>query len=152
MKTWKIGWRLFCTCLLFSLIPTDSAAQQPASSQTDPYSHGPTSPSSTSANASGSASVAASGPRKGNPTDVGPTVRIGPGDELDISVFGLPDLSQHVRVSDAGDVSLPLIGNLHLAGLSSEDAQGLIERRLVGGYFVNDPHVSVYVKEYTTEG
>jgi polysaccharide export outer membrane protein len=96
--------------------------------------------------------VTASPPQKGNPAELGPTVRIGPGDELDISVFGLPELSDHSRVSDSGDVSLPLIGNVHLAGLSSSEAQALIERRLVDGHFVNSPHVSVYVREYTTEG
>jgi len=55
-------------------------------------------------------------------------------------------------VSDSGDVSLPLIGNVHLAGLSSNEAQALIERRLGSGNFVNNPHVAVYVKEYTSEG
>jgi len=90
--------------------------------------------------------------RKGNPLEPGPTVRIGPGDDLDISVFGFPDLSQHVRVGNSGDVALPLVGNLHLAGLSSEESQSLIEKRLVEGHFVNNPQVWVYVREYTSEG
>jgi polysaccharide export outer membrane protein len=152
MKAWKIGWRIFCPCLFLSLIPTISDAQQPADRQTDPHSQTPTPPSSTSSNRSGLSGAAASGPRKGNPTDLGPTVRIGPGDDLEISVFGLPELSQHARVGTSGDVSLPLIGNLHLAGLSNDEAQALIEKRLVDGHFVNTPHVSVDVKEYTTEG
>jgi len=152
MKAWKIGVRLFCKCLLFILPLTNASAQQPASSQTDPYSQAPTSPPSTSTSGSVSGSVVTSRLRKGNPTELGPTVRIGPGDELDISVFGLPELSQHDRMGTSGDVSLPLIGNLHLAGLSSEEAQALIERRLADGHFVNNPHVSVNVKEYTTEG
>src|SRR5213082_917936 len=29
---------------------------------------------------------------------------IGPGDELDVSVYGVPELSQHVRVDTSGDV------------------------------------------------
>src|SRR5437879_5755538 len=151
MKLRNVGWRLSWACLLVSLSLTSTSAQQPASSQTDPYSQTPTSPSSTSAKGSGSAS-AVSIPRKGNPTELGPTVRIGPGDDLDIGVFGLPELSEHARVSDSGDVSLPLIGNVHLAGLSSNEAQTLIERLLADGNFVNNPHASVYVKEYTTEG
>ena len=83
---------------------------------------------------------------------MGPRVRIGPGDDLDINVFGLPELSQHARVGNSGDVSLPLVGNLHLAGLSNDEAQLLIEKRLADGHFVNNPQVSVYVKEYTAEG
>ena len=52
----------------------------------------------------------------------------------------------------SGDVSLALVGNVHLAGLSNEEAQALIEALLANGHFVNNPHVSVYVKEYTAEG
>jgi len=152
MKTKTIGRRLCYAALL--LIPSmmNASAQQFPNSLTDPYRQKPIPPSSTSASGSVSASTAGSQPRKGNPMELGPTVRIGPGDDLDISVYGLPDLSAHARVGDSGDVSLPLIGNLHLAGLSSDEAQALIEKRLVDGHFVNNPHVSVYVREYTTEG
>jgi polysaccharide biosynthesis/export protein len=152
MRPQNIGRRLFYACVLVILSLTNVSAQQPAKSQTDPYSQTSIPSSSAAASGSVSANAAGSQPRKGNPAELGPPVRIGPGDELDVSVFGLPDLSQHARVGDSGDVSLPLIGNLHLAGLSSGEAQALIERRLVEGHFVNNPHVSVYVREYTTEG
>lgn len=152
MKPHNIGWRLPCACLLFSLSLTNASAQQPASSNTDLQGRAPVPASSTSTGSSVSGSVADSLPRKGNPTELGPTVRIGPGDDLDITVFGLPELSQHERIGNSGDVSLALVGNLHLAGLSSDEAQVLIERRLADGHFVNNPHVSVYVKEYTSEG
>ena len=152
MRARNIGWRLPRACLLFSLSLTNASAQQPTTSNTDPHARGPVPASSTSTNRSLSGSFADSQPRKGNPTELGPTVRLGPGDDLEINVFGLPELSQHARVSDSGDVSLPLVGKLHLAGLSSNEAQALIERCLASGDFVNNPHVSVYVKEYTAEG
>lgn len=139
-------------CLLFGLSLANASAQQSASTDTDPQSRTPTPVSRTATGGSFSGSEADSQPRKGNPKEAGPAVRIGPGDDLDVTVFGLPDLSQHVRVSNFGDVSLPLIGNLHLAGLSSDEAQALIERHLADGHFLNNPHVSVYVKEYTAEG
>jgi polysaccharide export outer membrane protein len=148
----NIGWHLPCACLLFSLSLTNASAQQPASSNIDLQTRASVPASSPSTGSSVSSSIADSQPRKGNPAKLGPTVRIGPGDDLDITVFGLPELSQHARVGNSGDVSLPLVGNLHLAGLSSDNAQMLIERRLTAGHFVNNPHVSVYVKEYTTEG
>jgi polysaccharide biosynthesis/export protein len=81
-----------------------------------------------------------------------PPLLIGPGDELDVSVYGVPELTQHVRVENGGDISLPLIEKVHVAGLTSAQAQEVIERRLASGGFINDPHVSVYVKEYTTSG
>jgi polysaccharide export outer membrane protein len=74
---------------------------------------------------------------------------IGPGDELDISVYNLPELSQHVRVDTSGDAHLLLIGPTHVEGLSSEEAQMVIEKQLVEGRFVKNPHVSVFLKEFT---
>jgi polysaccharide biosynthesis/export protein len=152
MKPKTIGRRLCYAALLLIPSLTNALAQQSSNSLTDPYRQEPIPPSSISASGSVSAKTAGSQPRKGNPMGLGPTVHIGPGDDLDISVYGLSDLSAHARVGDSGDVSLPLIGNLHLAGLSSDEAQALIEKRLVDGHFVNNPHVSVYVREYTTEG
>lgn len=76
---------------------------------------------------------------------------IGPGDELDVSVYGVPDLSQHARVGVSGDVHLLLIGPVRVAGLSTEEAQGVIEKQLIAGRFIKDPRVSVYVKEFTTQ-
>src|SRR4051794_6316581 len=35
---------------------------------------------------------------------------LGPGDELEITVYGAPDLSSRTRISDTGNVSIPLIG------------------------------------------
>ena len=49
---------------------------------------------------------------------------IGPGDDLEITVYGAPDLSGHTRVSADGNISMPLIGYLRIAGLSSSEAEG----------------------------
>jgi polysaccharide export outer membrane protein len=76
---------------------------------------------------------------------------IGPDDELDVSVYGVPDLSQHVRVDASGEAYLLLIGPVHVAGLSSAEAQAVVEKQLVEGRFVKNPHVTVYVKEFTSQ-
>ena len=77
---------------------------------------------------------------------------IGPGDEVEITVYGAPDLSEHTRVSADGNISMPLIGYVRLAGLSSSEAEAAIENQLHENSILNDPHVSVYVKEYTSSG
>jgi polysaccharide export outer membrane protein len=77
---------------------------------------------------------------------------IGSGDLLLISVDGAPEYHYEVRVSAAGDVSLPMAGKVKLAGLSTSQAESTIQRRLQEGGFFNDPQVSVFVKEYSTEG
>jgi polysaccharide export outer membrane protein len=77
---------------------------------------------------------------------------IGPGDEVEVTVYGAPDLSGHTRVSADGNISMPLIGYVRVAGLSSSEAQAAIDAKLRQENVVNDPQVSVYVKEYNSSG
>jgi polysaccharide export outer membrane protein len=77
---------------------------------------------------------------------------LGPGDEVDVTVYGAPDLSRHTRVSTDGNISMPLIGYVRVAGLSSTEAEAAIEAQLRRNNIVNDPQVSIYAKEYTSSG
>jgi len=71
---------------------------------------------------------------------------------VEVAVYGAPDLSVHSRVSADGNISMPLIGYVRLAGLSSSQAEGAIEDRLRQHDVLNNPQVSVYIKEYTGSG
>lgn len=77
---------------------------------------------------------------------------IGPGDLLEVSVFDTPELSGKARVSDTGEITLPLIGALRVSGLTTDQAQSLIAKKLVEGQLLKDPQVSVFVAEYATKG
>ena len=77
---------------------------------------------------------------------------IGPGDELQITVYGATDLSPKVRVSSDGNISLPLVGYVQLAGLTSDQAEQAIAQQLRQRNIIKDPQVSVFVAEYTNEG
>ena len=77
---------------------------------------------------------------------------LGPGDEVEIAVYGAPDLSGRTRVSSEGNISIPLIGYIRVAGLTSSEAEGAIEGQLRQNNILNDPHVSLFVKEYTSSG
>lgn len=79
-------------------------------------------------------------------------IRIGAGDLLEIAVFGAPEFNKLVRVSSSGDVSLPLIGAVRLAGLSTAEAEKLVEKKLLDGSYFTDPHVSIFEREYQTQG
>src|SRR5208282_5097640 len=74
------------------------------------------------------------------------SVKLGIGDLIEITVFGVPDLSTKTRVSGSGDVYLPLIDYVHVADLTADEAQELIEKRLEAGGFVRGPHVTIFVK------
>jgi polysaccharide biosynthesis/export protein len=79
-----------------------------------------------------------------------PGLQVSAGDLLDVSVYGVPDLTQRVRVSNAGDAYFPLLGSVHLDGLTIEDAQSAIEKKLVDGGIMKFPHVTIFVAEYAS--
>jgi polysaccharide biosynthesis/export protein len=89
---------------------------------------------------------------KAKDTKVNPSLRLSGGDLVDIKVYGVPELSDTVRVSSNGELSLPLIGAVHVASLTAEQAEKAIERKLIDGNFLRDPHVNVFVKEFSTQG
>jgi len=77
---------------------------------------------------------------------------IGAGDLLEVSLYGMPDFKTDVRVSSGGEISLPMLGTVAVSGLSVEQAETLIERNLSQKSLFNDPHVTVFEKEYATQG
>lgn len=78
-------------------------------------------------------------------------MRFGVGDLLEVSVYNVPELSTKARISSSGDVYLPLIDYVHVEGLTPQEAQGIIEKRLADGGFVNNPHVQIFVTEYASQ-
>jgi polysaccharide export outer membrane protein len=81
-----------------------------------------------------------------------PVLMIGGGDLLKVSVFGAADSDQEVRVDQDGNASLNFIGSVHLAGLTSNQAERLIAKKLEDGGFYTHPQVTVFSKEYATQG
>jgi polysaccharide export outer membrane protein len=77
---------------------------------------------------------------------------ISDGDMVDVAVFESPDLSTKVRVGEDGQVLLPLLGKVHIQGLTVGDASAVIRNRLIERRFVKDPRVTVSITEYATRG
>ncbi len=73
--------------------------------------------------------------------------KIGPKDLLEIKVVELPELNLAVRVSEDGSITLPLIGRVELGGMTKDAAERKIAALLAEKY-VNNPQVSVFIKEY----
>ena len=76
--------------------------------------------------------------------------RIGPGDLLEIKVFELEQLSQVVRVSEDGSITLPLLGQVMVEGLTQEGTAIRIGTLLAQRY-VKNPQVTVFIKEYKSK-
>jgi polysaccharide export outer membrane protein len=73
--------------------------------------------------------------------------RIGSKDLLEIKVVELPELNLAVRVSEDGSITLPLIGRVEVGGMTKDAAERKIAALLAEKY-VNNPQVSVFIKEY----
>lgn len=84
------------------------------------------------------------------PGFVGSDYRIGRQDLLDIKVFDVKELDQTVRVADDGSITMPLLGRLLVGGLTKTEVERLIAGLLAERY-VNDPQVTVFVKEYESK-
>lgn len=79
------------------------------------------------------------------------TLLIGPGDLVSVSVFDTPEMSQDVRVSDAGTIRLQLIGEVKVGGLTPSAAAKMIEDSLISHQIMKAPQVNVRVKDYVTQ-
>ncbi|HET9183946.1 MAG TPA: polysaccharide biosynthesis/export family protein [Candidatus Angelobacter sp.] len=79
-------------------------------------------------------------------------IRIDGGDLLLVTVFGASDYNHEVRVGVDGKVNLPFIGGVKVAGMTPGEVASDVQRRLSQGGYFNNPQVSVFVKEYATQG
>lgn len=79
-------------------------------------------------------------------------LRLGVGDLVELGVYNVPELSTKTRVGSNGDIYLPLIDYVHVGGLTLEESQTLIEKRYSDGGFLKDPHVTLFVDEYASQG
>lgn len=80
------------------------------------------------------------------------SVQIAPGDLLEVLVFDTPELTQQVRVGADGKAQLALLGNVPLAGLTTQQASEEIARELRQRQFLLRPQVNVLVKESANQG
>ena len=69
--------------------------------------------------------------------------KLGPGDAIRVTVFQQPDMTTEARVSDRGTISMPLIGEVKVAGSTSSEAGNVIADALKKGQFLKNPQVNV---------
>jgi polysaccharide biosynthesis/export protein VpsN len=80
-------------------------------------------------------------------TDVARDYHLGPGDSINVVVFGEADLSVVASVGDNGRIAYPFLGEIQVVGLTPAEAEGMLVKRLKGDYLV-DPKVSVSIAQY----
>lgn len=75
------------------------------------------------------------------------TYRVGAGDQIRVTVYGEDDLSGEYTLDGAGAVSMPLLGQVQLAGLTSPEVEQKLATSLNASYLLN-PRVNVEVLNY----
>lgn len=74
--------------------------------------------------------------------------KVGPEDLLEVTFFGNDELGRELRVNGNGEISLPLVGAVSVAGLSPQEIEGRLVQAYTEGKFIRTPQISVSVKEY----
>ena len=135
---------VFCAglCLLMNL--TDRLAGQASSASSDPPQASNDVWRTDDIALEGDSSKLAAQPLKADGEDY----VIGAEDVLSIDVFGLPELSPPlVRVANNGTISLPLLGSVQAAGLTTDQLRRKLETEW-GRDYLQNPQVTVLVREF----
>ena len=73
--------------------------------------------------------------------------QIGSKDLLEITVFGLPELNQTVRVSEDGSITMSLLGRVEVAGLTAQELEKKLAS-ILDKQFTKEARVTVFIREY----
>jgi polysaccharide export outer membrane protein len=77
---------------------------------------------------------------------VGPYV-LGPGDKVRLKVYGDADVNGEYEVNSAGNISIPLIGQVKAAGQTTSQLERTLFSRMKGK-IANDPKINIEIATY----
>ncbi len=69
--------------------------------------------------------------------------KLGSGDAVRVTVFQQPDMTTEARITDKGTISMPLVGEVKVAGMTQNQAAGAIAGKLKEGKYLKNPQVTV---------
>jgi polysaccharide export outer membrane protein len=78
-------------------------------------------------------------------------LRLSPGFLLAMEVYDTPELSSELRVDPSGNVTIPLIGKVHVQGETVPEAAAAIQKLLLDGKILNNPQVTINILQYAAE-
>ncbi len=83
-----------------------------------------------------------------------PALKIGSGDLVGVTIFDSSDLSGQFRVDANGDIAVPLLGHVHVAGDTADEAAAEIEKLYVKADILKPDaaYATVFISEYATQG
>lgn len=78
----------------------------------------------------------------------GPYV-LGPGDKVRLKVYGDTEVNDQYEINSAGYVSIPLVGQVKAAGLTTRQLESALMSRMKGK-IANDPKINVEIATYAS--
>lgn len=76
-------------------------------------------------------------------------LKLAPGFLLNLSVLEDSDFEGSFRVDQDGNITVPVLGAIHVAGDTASEARNRIRQKLLDGNVLKDPQVVLSVAEYT---
>ena len=73
---------------------------------------------------------------------------LGPGFQLNLQVYDMPEINSQLRIDDEGNVNLPQAGTLHLAGLTLPQAQAAVTKKFADAEILKNPEINLDVIQY----
>jgi len=86
------------------------------------------------------------GEKRLTPLDKRPEYYIEVGDVLEVDVWRAPDLTKAVTVRPDGRISMPLVGDLDVLGLTLIEARDAVTKRL--SVYIRNPQVSISIRQF----
>ena len=127
--------------------PTPAQPLQPPGQQSSPAPHKPHLVIPKPDAAGGTTPTQAAPPQR---ADAGARYVLGPQDQLKITVFDEPELSNVYRVDSDGFITFPMISKVAAVGITPAELQDRIKTMLASGYIKN-PQVRVEVEGYKSQ-
>lgn len=75
---------------------------------------------------------------------------LAPGFLVELNVLDDPDFVGSFRIDQQGDIAVPILGTMHVAGETVSEARIQIRKKLLDNQILKDPQVNLTVLEYTT--
>lgn len=75
-------------------------------------------------------------------------MKLAPGFMVSLTVLDDPDFTGSYRIDDQGNIDVPILGTLHVAGATVSEARVLIRNKLMDDQILKDPQVELMVLEY----
>lgn len=76
-------------------------------------------------------------------------MKLAPGFMVGLNVLDDPDFTSNFRIDEQGDIAVPILGTVHIAGETVSEARVQIRKKLLEGNILKDPQVELTVLEYT---